>query len=240
MADTEAAAEAPAKRPPDEKPDEQKAAPSEPSEKRNLDIPIAELLLTVLPLIVLIIVETIMGRILLVPLSPEWAFGASVLFGLAIFKLVISVVKGGITNWEAVGYFLVLLIVAGLVPSLVVLALRLSITEPPWPLIVTQDLLFVGSAYTFVRIAATSHAGLYHSVSPEIAAMVKDLKAQTSSLSEQVDKVISQRKASREKIDQTAEKLEALAEPVKKLVAERDALARELASYKQPPESGAS
>ena len=130
-----------------------------------LPLPLAEWMLTVLPLLVLIIVELLLGKGWQeIVASPEWSFGASVLFGLAVFKLVIGVVKGRADEWENIGLTVVLLIVVGLVPSLIVLALRLSMasSEPPRGLVVTQCLLFLLASVTFLVFGAVAHYGLFH------------------------------------------------------------------------------
>ena len=127
--------------------------------------PLGEYLLTVLPLIIIAIVELLLGKGWFeIVKSAEWAFGASVLFGQTIFKLVVSVFKGLDVSeyWEIFGLMVVVLIVVGLVPSLVVLSLRLTITEPSNALIITQSILFLLSSIAFLYIGSVAHYGLFH------------------------------------------------------------------------------
>jgi hypothetical protein len=133
--------------------------------------PIGELLLTILPLVVLSMVELTMGKGWLhVVESAEWSFGAAVLFGQTIFKVVAGVVRVRVTEgWEAIGLLVVVLIVFGLVPSLVVLALRLTTAEPPTSLVVFQAVLFLVSAGTFLVLGTVAHYALFHAVREELS-----------------------------------------------------------------------
>jgi hypothetical protein len=122
------------------------------------------LLLTILPLIVIAIVDLFMGRgWYRVIQSPDWAFGSSVLFGQIIFKLVACVIKGRaeVKNWEKVGLTVVIVLVFGLVPSLVGLSLRLTIEDPSISLVVFQSALFVLSSACFLFFGSIAHYGLF-------------------------------------------------------------------------------
>ncbi len=125
--------------------------------------PIGELLLTILPLLVIAIVEIISEkRWFEILQSPEWSFGAAVLFGQTIFKFVAGIVKGHATGWETIALIVVTLIVIGLVPSLTILALRLTISQPTNLLITFQTVLFLLSAISFVSLGSIAHYGLFH------------------------------------------------------------------------------
>ena len=129
---------------------------------RDAAIPAGELLLTILPLIVLTIAELATGQgFLHILRSPEWSFGASVLFGLAIFKIVVGAVKYGSNSWQAIALIVAAVIAAGQVPSLVIFALRLATAEPPTMLVIAQDLLFLASCVTFFILATFSHDFLF-------------------------------------------------------------------------------
>jgi hypothetical protein len=119
---------------------------------------IGELLLTVLPLIVLTIVERAQGKSWWHVLeSPEWSFGASVLFGLSILKFVTGETKMPGAETHRTGFRLVVLISLGLTPSLVTLALVLSMPEVPTGLIQFQLVLFIYGALSFFVYGALSH-----------------------------------------------------------------------------------
>ena len=141
------------------KPEEQ----AEPKFFQLIVFPFGELLLTILPLLVIAIVEILSEKgwwqILQ---SPEWSFGSAVLFGQTIFKFVAGIVRGHADQWEMIALIVVLLIVIGLVPSLVILALRLTVSQPSNLLINLQTALFCLSAVSFVVLGAVSHYGLFH------------------------------------------------------------------------------
>jgi branched-subunit amino acid ABC-type transport system permease component len=128
-------------------------------------VPLGEFLLTILPLVVITMVELILGKgwFQLIK-SPEWAFGSSVLFGQVIFKLVVSVTKTPVNPkaWEQIGLVVVILVVVGLVPSLVVLSLRLTMGEPSMALIISQSVLFLLSSVVFLFFGSVAHYGLFH------------------------------------------------------------------------------
>src|SRR5882672_5298110 len=131
------------------------ASKEEPTLFQMMVYPLGELLLTVLPLIVLAMVGLTLGKGWVhVIQSPEWAFGAAVLFGQTVFKLVAGVIKGGSQLWEEIGLIVVLVIVAGLVPSLVVLALRLTVDTPTAAMTISQSVLFLLSAIVFLVLGA--------------------------------------------------------------------------------------
>jgi hypothetical protein len=62
-------------------------------------------------------------------MSPEWSFGAAILFGQSLMKFVSGLARGGKAAKGPVALVLALLIVFGLVPSLLVLYITLQTTE---------------------------------------------------------------------------------------------------------------
>lgn len=87
--------------------------------------------------------------------SPEWSFGAAILFGQAVVKFSTGVAHGGHAAHGPVALAVTLIIVLGLAPSLLVLTLILMDTEavperhPATWLGVMQVVLFTASAVTY-------------------------------------------------------------------------------------------
>ena len=119
---------------------------------------ISELLFVILPLLVLAIAFQYKGAIWTLWSSPEWSFAAAILFGQGLAKIVASISKIGTPFGERVEFLCAFLLVVGLVPALIILALIL-ISEPPalW-LTIAQLCLFVLSVATFfcVRVVSLS------------------------------------------------------------------------------------
>ena len=111
---------------------------------------IAEILFVFLPLLVLAIVFVVRGTTLLALFSsPEWSFATAILFGQAIVKLVAGVTHKGASVWQPVAFIVTAMIVLGLVPSLVILALILTATNLSIPLVAIQMVLFVLAIIVF-------------------------------------------------------------------------------------------
>jgi len=109
----------------------------------------SEVLFVILPLIVLTIIFLFKSRASEIMASPEWSFGASVLFGQGIVKLVGGLSARGGMHGARVGLFCAIILVLGLVPSLVVLSLILISEHPSEGLIRAQELLGVFSLVSF-------------------------------------------------------------------------------------------
>ena len=89
---------------------------------------LGDLLFIVLPLVVISIVAVSVGRSLFAIIeSPELSFGSAVLFGQTIIKVVSGFAHTKPSGAEQPVFLIALIIVFGLVPSLVVLALLLSV-----------------------------------------------------------------------------------------------------------------
>ena len=93
---------------------------------------LGDLLFIVLPLVVISIVDVSVGRSLFAIIeSPELSFGSAVLFGQTIIKVVSGFAHTKPSGAEQPVFIIALIIVFGLVPSLVVLALLLSVNPIP-------------------------------------------------------------------------------------------------------------
>ncbi len=115
-----------------------------------------ELIFAILPLLVLTLVFIYLGKDVPSVLgSPEWSFGAAVLFGQAIVRFVSGMIRSGRADTEMVALFVSVLLVLGLVPSLAVLALVLHAHEgpshlvPTW-LVITQIVQFAGGIVVYL------------------------------------------------------------------------------------------
>jgi uncharacterized membrane protein len=118
-----------------------------------------DLLFIVLPLVVITIVDLSVGRPLFVIIeSPELSFGSAVLFGQTIIKVVSGFAHTKPSGAEQPVFIIALIIVFGLVPSLVVLALLLSVNPIPYGLKLAQVCIFVLGIIAFFFFGVNGHA----------------------------------------------------------------------------------
>lgn len=118
-----------------------------------------DLLFIVLPLVVISIVDISVGRSLFALIeSPELSFGSAVLFGQTIIKVVSGFAHSKPSGAEQPVFIIGMIIVFGLVPSLVVLALLLSITPIPHGLKLAQACIFGQGVIVFLIFGVTGHA----------------------------------------------------------------------------------
>jgi len=89
---------------------------------------VAEVAFTILPLVVVLIAVSQTQWIKLLA-SPEWSFGAAILFGQSIVRFFSGLLRGGAAAGGPVALTVSLLIVFGLVPSLLVLTFTLISAE---------------------------------------------------------------------------------------------------------------
>ena len=118
---------------------------------------VGELLFVLLPLLVLGLVFAYKskGAVALFS-SAEWAFASALLFGQCIVKFVSGVAEARVGIPERVGLVVACLIVFGLVPSMVVLALILVSERPDTWLVLAQIALFVVAAGAFLFFAGSA------------------------------------------------------------------------------------
>jgi uncharacterized membrane protein len=120
---------------------------------------LGDLLFIVLPLVVISIVDVSVGRSLFAIIeSPELSFGSAVLFGQTIIKVVSGFAHTKPTGAEQPVFIIALIIVFGLVPSLVVLALLLSVSPIPQGLQLAQAGIFVLGVIVFGFFGVNGHA----------------------------------------------------------------------------------
>jgi hypothetical protein len=100
------------------------------STKNAVALLFAEILFIVLPLVVLAIVLWNQGKLPDILSRPEWALSAAILFGQALIKFIMGVIADRSRfALQVIAAYMAGLIVLGLVPSLIVLALVLLATE---------------------------------------------------------------------------------------------------------------
>lgn len=116
----------------------------------------AEVAFAMLPLIVVAIVVLNADHSAGLFASPEWTFGAAILFGQTLVKFVSGLAQGGDASKGPVALAVSLLMVFGLAPSLLVLLITLQIVEegnvPPHWLQATQVLLFAGATLVYMLL----------------------------------------------------------------------------------------
>lgn len=116
----------------------------------------AEVAFAVLPLLVVLVVLAHAEHSTRLFMSPEWSFGAAILFGQSLVKFVSGLARGGKAATGPVALVLALLIVFGLVPSLLVLHMTLQTTEakgdPSRWLQFFQVFLFCGGAAMYMLL----------------------------------------------------------------------------------------
>lgn len=88
--------------------------------------------------------------------SPEWSFGASISFGQSLLRLMVGLASRdkrlGSIKVGGVSLIIALLIVAGLVPSLVLLVLVIDSKSPPLYYGFLQVVLFIIALLAFVFV----------------------------------------------------------------------------------------
>ena len=120
---------------------------------------LGDLLFIVLPLVVISIVDVSVGRSLFAIIeSPELSFGSAVLFGQTIIKVVSGFAHTKPSGAEQPVFIIALIIVFGLVPSLVVLALLLSVNPIPHGLQLAQACIFTLGIIVFFLFGVNGHA----------------------------------------------------------------------------------
>lgn len=118
-----------------------------------------ELLFILLPLLVISIVELSKGDTVWSVLeSPEWSFGAAVLFGQSIMKLVAGFSHTKPRTWEKPVFTVSAITVIFLVPTLVIMALILAFDPVPFGLTLSQVIMFIFGVVVFYCLGSAGQA----------------------------------------------------------------------------------
>lgn len=116
----------------------------------------AELTFAILPLLVVLMVVIHQKHSVHLFASPEWSFGAAILFGQSLVKFISGIVRGGGGAIGPIALVLAIVVVFGLVPSLFVLTLTLQAWEsnhdPTRGLQTLQVILFSGAAVMYILL----------------------------------------------------------------------------------------
>jgi hypothetical protein len=130
-----------------------------PHQKAAMYAILGDLLFIILPLVVISIVDVSVGRSMFALIqSPELSFGSAVLFGQTIIKVVSGFAHTKPSGAEEPVFIIALIIVFGLVPSLVVLALLLSVNPIPYGLQLAQACIFILGVIVFLLFGVNGHA----------------------------------------------------------------------------------
>jgi hypothetical protein len=116
----------------------------------------AEVAFAVLPLLVVLMVLVHARHSTHLFASPEWSFGAAILFGQSLVKFISGLARGGHAATGPVALIVALLVVFGLVPSLIVLTMTLQSSElggnPAAWLQICQVAMFIGGAAMYLLL----------------------------------------------------------------------------------------
>jgi hypothetical protein len=116
----------------------------------------AEVSFAILPLLIVLMVLMYTQHSRHLFASPEWSFGAAILFGQAIVKFVAGLARAGAAAPGPVTLVMTLVVVFGLVPSLLVLTMTLHSSEVGNALArwvqICQVILFCGAALMYMLL----------------------------------------------------------------------------------------
>lgn len=118
---------------------------------------IAEIIFTLLPLIILFIIFSYVRQPLQIFHMTEWAFAAAILSGQIIVKFITGLIKSGKPfRLGVIASIIAIIIVFLLAPSLVILTLITVSPEPVWWLSISQIALFILAVIVFFLLGKTS------------------------------------------------------------------------------------
>jgi hypothetical protein len=89
--------------------------------------------------------------------TPEWSFGAAILFGQVVQRIATAAARTHAYPWEKTTLLVSALLVLGLVPSLLTLALVIHLDSCPRVLAYSQIALFLVGSLAFLLLGAASH-----------------------------------------------------------------------------------
>jgi hypothetical protein len=122
-------------------------------EKNIIYVLASEILFTILPLLILLIVRSYENKLELIFFNTEWSIMAIILFGQSIVKF-----SSGISNsnlkirWQLVSLIISIIIIFGLIPSIVILIINLLAKENLYSMYFLQIIMFLLSICTFFII----------------------------------------------------------------------------------------
>ena len=119
---------------------------------------ISELLFTLLPIIIIMIVRGYETKYELIFYNTEWSIMAIILFGQSIVKF-----SSGISNsqkkfkWQLVSLIISIIIIFGLIPSIIILVINLLDSDKTFSTHLVQILLFALSVFSYFLIGYLGH-----------------------------------------------------------------------------------
>lgn len=135
---------------------------SQPHIARSLVATVAEYLFVLLPLVVLsfVVLHSQIAHHSLV-LTPEWSFGAAILFGQTIQKISAASAFSRAYPWERTMLLVSALLIFGLAPALISLAMIIATESPRLLLGWSQIILFLAGSIVFLLFGTLSHHLLF-------------------------------------------------------------------------------
>lgn len=115
----------------------------------------SEVLFTLLPIIILLIVRSSENDISKIFYSTEWSVISIILFGQSIVKFSSGIANSKETfRWQLVALVISLIIVFGLIPSPIILVLNLTTSNVSLGMAILQIITFIISVLTYYFIGA--------------------------------------------------------------------------------------
>lgn len=115
----------------------------------------SEVLFTLLPIIILLIVRCSENDISKIFYSTEWSVISIILFGQSIVKFSSGIANSKETfRWQLVALAISLIIVFGLIPSSIILVLNLTTSNVSLGMAILQIIMFTISVLTYFFIGA--------------------------------------------------------------------------------------
>lgn len=115
-----------------------------------------EIIFTLLPFVVSIVIFANQSTILDIFQESEWSVAAAVLFGQSSVKLIQGALSAQRANVSRILLLLALLIVFGLVPALTIVVLVLTTDPLSLSLVLWQVFIFIASIVVFLGLGAVS------------------------------------------------------------------------------------
>jgi len=134
----------------------------------------AEFLVVAIPLFVLLFVLWVQGRSAQILSSPEWSFGAVVLIGQTVIRVVaFAVSTTGRPRWQRIVGTVAFLLVLGFVPALLILFLALLAAGSSMRLAAAQLAMFTWASVLFFGVGHAAQLGIAF---PGLLRKLKDLR----------------------------------------------------------------
>lgn len=122
-------------------------------EKTLFYILISELLFTILPILIVLIVRSYESKFELIFYNTEWSIMAIILYGQSIVKFSSGIANSkAIFRWQLVSLIISIIIVFGLIPSIIILVINLLNTQQLFTTYLLQIILFVLGVFCYFII----------------------------------------------------------------------------------------